>query len=94
MVKLYKLYAPDRDEYHEKVSRAYSLLGIQHDDETPKMWCSRIRGPFRKMFEEYPDIFSKNECILMHAKLRSITIYDHSGIITKYINILRCSIHP
>ncbi|PKK77607.1 hypothetical protein RhiirC2_771125 [Rhizophagus irregularis] len=64
MVKLYKLYAPDRDEYHEKVSRAYSLLGIQHDDETPKMWCSRIRSPFRKMFEEYPDIFSKNELFI------------------------------
>ncbi|PKK60639.1 hypothetical protein RhiirC2_856743, partial [Rhizophagus irregularis] len=24
------------------------------------MWCSRIRGPFRKILEENPEIFSKN----------------------------------
>ncbi|RGB23709.1 hypothetical protein C1646_748091, partial [Rhizophagus diaphanus] len=23
-------------------------------------WCSRIRGPFRKILEENPEIFSKN----------------------------------
>ncbi|GES96959.1 hypothetical protein GLOIN_2v1479550 [Rhizophagus clarus] len=39
-----------------------SNIPLQHkyDNETPEMWCSRIRGPFRKILEENPEIFSKN----------------------------------
>ncbi|RIA88883.1 hypothetical protein C1645_825656 [Glomus cerebriforme] len=32
------------------------------------MWCSHIYGPFRKIFEENPEIFSKNGYIHMYAK--------------------------
>src|SRR5207248_1599433 len=34
-------------------------------DETPKMWCSRIRAPFRILIERNPKFFSKNEFIHM-----------------------------
>ena len=40
-------------------------LQIRNSDETPEMWCDRIRIPFKKILEENPRFFSKNEYIRM-----------------------------
>ncbi|GES88400.1 hypothetical protein GLOIN_2v1479550 [Rhizophagus clarus] len=56
----YKLCSPDRDDRYNKIIKAIYLLQHKYDNETPKMWCSCIRGPFRKILEENPEIFSKN----------------------------------
>jgi hypothetical protein len=42
----------------------YPLREI-YDHETPEMWCSRIRDPFRKILEENPRILSMNGYINM-----------------------------
>jgi len=47
------------------VVQALNNLHYRYSDETPKMWCSRIRVPFRKLIEYNPTFFSKNEFIHM-----------------------------
>ncbi|CAG8682214.1 936_t:CDS:1, partial [Ambispora gerdemannii] len=56
----FKLSSSDHSELYERIQNALSLLEEKHDHETPEMWCSRIRDPFRKILEENPGIFSKN----------------------------------
>ncbi|RGB24037.1 hypothetical protein C1646_821817 [Rhizophagus diaphanus] len=65
----YKLCSSDRDARYNKIIKAIHLLQDKHDNETPEMWCSCIRSPFRKiLLEENPEIFSKNRYIRMYAK--------------------------
>ena len=51
------------------VVRAITNLHYRYNDETPKMWCSRICVPFKKLLEHNPRIFSKNEYIHMTDRL-------------------------
>ena len=37
-----------------RIVRALGLLADRYDHETPEMWCSRIRDPFRKILKENP----------------------------------------
>ncbi|PKK57937.1 hypothetical protein RhiirC2_720886 [Rhizophagus irregularis] len=40
----------------------------KNSNETPEMWCDRIRAPFKKILEENSKFFSKNEYIQMQGK--------------------------
>src|ERR1044072_3992103 len=48
-----------------KVRHTLCWLRYRNSDETPEMWCDRIRAPFKKILEENPRFFSKNEYIRM-----------------------------
>src|SRR5436190_5058306 len=56
-------------EEYIRILDAILPLTKRHDHETPEMWCSRIRDPFRKILEENPIILSKNGFITMYGKL-------------------------
>ncbi|GBC45514.1 uncharacterized protein OCT59_013437 [Rhizophagus irregularis] len=47
------------------VVKALTHLHYRYSNETPKMWCSRIRVSFKKLLEYNPKFFSKNEFIHM-----------------------------
>src|SRR2546429_1342994 len=47
------------------VVQALNNLHYRYSNETPKMWCSRIRILFKKLLEYNPRFFSKNEYIHM-----------------------------
>ncbi|RGB22810.1 hypothetical protein C1646_775488 [Rhizophagus diaphanus] len=55
-------------EEYRRIFGDLCLLRDRYDYETPKMWCSHIRVPFRKILEENPRIFSKNGYITMNGK--------------------------
>ena len=48
-----------------KVRHTLCWLQYRNSDETPEMWCDHIRIPFKKILEENPRFFSKNEYIRM-----------------------------
>ena len=50
-----------------KVRHTLCWLQYRNSDETPEMWCDRIRAPFKKILEENPEFFSKNEFIQMYG---------------------------
>ena len=87
----YKLCSPDpdRDDRYNKIIKAIYLLQHKYDNETPEMWCSRIRGPFRKILKENPRILSGNGYITMNGKLieRSDRVY---GLESNYIYCSVC----
>src|SRR6266498_5636358 len=62
-------------------------LTKRHDHETPEMWCSRIRNPFRKILEENPRILSKNGYIIMYGKL-----YENDKVHGLPTNYIYCSV--
>ena len=41
-------------EEYRRIFEALCLLGERYDHETPEMWYSHIRDPFRKILEENP----------------------------------------
>src|SRR3954454_620146 len=47
------------------VVQALNNMQYRYSGETPEMWCSRIRYPFKKLLEYYPKYFSKNGFIQM-----------------------------
>src|SRR3954447_9242736 len=47
------------------VVQALNNLQYRYSNETPEMWCSRVRYPFKKLLEYNPKYFSKNEFIQM-----------------------------
>src|SRR6266498_1910436 len=47
------------------VVQALNNLQYRYSDETPEMWCSRVRYPFKKLLEYNPKYFSKNGFIQM-----------------------------
>ena len=51
------------------VLQAIINLHYRYSDETSKMWCSRIRAPFKLLIERNPKFFSKNEFIHMTERL-------------------------
>ncbi|PKC03841.1 hypothetical protein RhiirA5_401744 [Rhizophagus irregularis] len=66
---------------YQRISGELGLLRDRYDYETPEMWCSRIRVPFRKILEENPRIFSKNGYITMIGKhiKSSDRVYGHES---------------
>ena len=76
-------------EKYRRIVEAIWPLTKRRDHETPEMWCSRIRDPFRKILEENPRILSKNGYIVMCGKL-----YEndkvHAGHPTDYIYCSVC----
>ena len=75
------------DEYTRILEKLFPLTN-RHDHETPEMWCSRIRDPFRKILEENPRILSGNGYITMYGKLieRSDRVHGHPS------NYIYCSV--
>ena len=59
MVKL------DKYGLNPVVVQALTNLHYRYSNETPKMWCSRIRVLFKKLLEYNPTFFEKNEYIHM-----------------------------
>ena len=47
------------------VVQALKNLQYRYSDETPEMWCSHVRYPFRILLEKNPKYFSKNGFIQM-----------------------------
>ena len=66
--KLVEAWNSGRSDEYTRILEKLFPLADRHDHETPEMWCSCIRGPFRKILEENPEIFSKNGYIRMYAK--------------------------
>src|SRR3954451_10337513 len=82
-------YGDENFEKYGRISDAIWPLTKRCDHETPEMWCSRIRDPFRKILEENPRILSKNGHIVMCGNL-----YEsgkvHTGHPTDYIYCSVC----
>uniref|UniRef100_U9SLD5 Uncharacterized protein n=1 Tax=Rhizophagus irregularis (strain DAOM 181602 / DAOM 197198 / MUCL 43194) TaxID=747089 RepID=U9SLD5_RHIID len=74
-------------EEYIRIIVAILPLAERHDHETPEMWCSRIRDPFRKILEENPRILSKNGYITMYGKL-----YVDDRIHNRPTNYIYCSV--
>src|SRR5438034_5364080 len=74
-------------EEYIRIIVAIGPLAGRHDHETPEMWCSRIRDPFRKILEENPRILSKNGYITMYGKL-----YEDGRMHSHPTNYIYCSI--
>ena len=59
----------DRTNYYSGLNpivvQALNNLQYRYSGETPEMWCSRIRYPFKKLLEYNPKYFSKNGFIQM-----------------------------
>src|SRR6266496_5903003 len=47
------------------VMQALNNLQYRYSGETPEIWCSRVRYPFKKLLEYNPKYFSKNGFIQM-----------------------------
>src|SRR5918912_206001 len=47
------------------VVQALNNLQYRYSGETPEMWCSRVRYPFKTLLENNPKYFSKNGFIQM-----------------------------
>ena len=86
----YKLCSPDpdHDDRYNKIIKAIHLLQHKYDHETPEMWCSRIRDPFKKILKENLGILSGNGYITMIGKYieSSDRVYGHQS------NYIYCSI--
>src|SRR6266536_3989100 len=83
-----KLVRVSYSDLNFKEYRRIGPLAGRYDHETPEMWCSRIRDPFRKILEENPRILSKNRFITMYGKLyeSDSKVHDHLS------NYIYCSI--
>jgi len=76
-------------EKYRNIVDALWPLSHMRDHETPEMWCSRIRGPFRKILEENSEILSKNGYITMHGNLIERSDRVH-GLPSNYIYCSVC----
>src|SRR5256885_16170843 len=75
-------------EKYIRILDAILPLTKRRDHETPEMWCSHIREPFRKILEENPRILSKNGYIIMYGKL-----YENDKIHNSYpTDYIYCSV--
>jgi len=54
--------------FNPVVVQALNNLQYRYSGETPEMWCSRVRYPFKKLLEYNPKYFSKNGFIQMVEK--------------------------
>ena len=48
---------PLSSNINRKVLEAIRYMRFRNSDETPEMWCDRIRAPFKKILEENPKEF-------------------------------------
>jgi hypothetical protein len=76
-------------EDYRRILERLSPLTKRHDHETPEMWCSRIRDPFRKILEDNPRILSKNGYITMYGNLIERSDRVH-GLPSNYIYCSVC----
>src|SRR3954466_3921305 len=76
-------------EDYRRILERLGPLTKRHDHETPEMWCSRIRDPFRKILEENYSrgILSKNGYIEMYGKL-----YENDKVHGYPTNYIYCSV--
>jgi hypothetical protein len=81
----------DRYGVMEKVRVKLGALAPRHDNETPEMWCSRIRGPFRKILEENPCL-SKYDHIQMLGRFYTDGKSKHGGFDSMPTNYLYCTV--
>ena len=58
---------PLSSNINREVLEAIRYMRFRNSDETPEMWCDRIRVLFKKILEENPGFFSKNEYIQMQG---------------------------
>ena len=81
-------YSDVNFEEYRRILEALCPLGKRYDHETPEMWCSRIRDPFRKILKENPRILSGNGYITMCGNLieRSDRVHRHPS------NYIYCSV--
>src|SRR3990170_1930634 len=82
-------YSDVNFEEYRRILEALYPLGVRYDHETPEMWCSRIRDPFRKILEENPRILSKNGYIIMCGNLYETSGREH-GLRSNYIYCSIC----
>src|ERR671929_831094 len=91
--KLVEEWNSGRDSEYIRIVKKLFLLPDRHDHDTPEMWCSRIRDPFRKILEEHHisrgGILSGNGYITMYGKLieRSDRVHSYP---TNYIYCSVC----
>ena len=85
--KLVEEWNSDRDSEYIRILERLGPLTKRHDHETPEMWCSRIRGPFRKILEDYPRILSGNGYIKMYEQL-----YESGHVHGYPTNYIYCSV--
>ena len=90
--KLVEEWNSGRDSEYTKIVEILFLLPDRHDHDTPEMWCSRIRDPFRKILEEHHTsrggILSGNGYITMYGKL-----IERSDRVHRYpTNYIYCSV--
>src|SRR5436190_19658712 len=80
-------------EDYRRILERLGPLTKRHDHETPEMWCSRIRDPFRKILEDnYSSgnrILSKNGYITMYGNLIERSDRVH-GLPSNYIYCSVC----
>ena len=87
----YKLCLSDYNDRYNEIIKAIHLLQYKYNNETSEMWCSHIRNLFRKILEENPEIFSKNEYICMYTKFYEDDKEFHSSEnLTNYIYYSVC----
>src|SRR5207248_3349657 len=82
-------YSDVNFEEYRRILEALCPLGERYYHETPEMWCSRIRDPFRKILEENPRILSGNGYITMCGKLIERSDRVH-GLPSNYIYCSVC----
>ncbi|GES89646.1 hypothetical protein GLOIN_2v1707112 [Rhizophagus clarus] len=78
-------------EDYRRILERLGPLRKRHDHETPEMWCSRIRDPFRKILEDNYSrgILSKNGYITMYGNLIERSDRVH-GLPSNYIYCSVC----
>src|SRR6266498_818633 len=72
---------------YRRILEALGSLAERRDHESPEIWCSRIRDPFRKILKENPRFLSKNGYITMYGKL-----YDSGRNLRLPSNYIYCSV--
>jgi hypothetical protein len=85
--KLVEEWNSGRDFEYIRILERLGPLTERYDHETPEMWCSHIRDPFRKILEDNPRIISKNGYITMYGKL-----YENDKVHGYPTNYIYCSV--
>src|SRR3954467_3749799 len=62
-----RLNWPLSNPINQKMAWRLICMQYRNSDETPEMRCARIYAPFKKILEDNPGFFSKNEFIQMHG---------------------------
>ncbi|GET04380.1 hypothetical protein GLOIN_2v1511279 [Rhizophagus clarus] len=90
--KLVEAWNSGRSDEYTRILEKLFPLADRHDYETPEMWCSCVRDPFRKLLEEHHSsrggILSGNGYIKIFGKLieRSDRVYGNPS------NYIYCSV--